>query len=261
MNEFPTYKTVNTASLIPYARNSRTHSEQQISKIAASIKEFGFLNPVIIDGANGIVAGHGRVMAAQKLGMEELPVIEASHLSDAQRRAYVIADNRLALDAGWDEEMLAIEFEELKLEGFDLELTGFNTQELADISEGQGEADENPYTKKVSSPVYEPTGEKPEIIQMYDRTKTEQLLAQIHESDLPDDLRHFLVSAAHRHTVFNYQQIAEFYAHADSSLQGLMENSALVIIDFEKAIADGYVKLNQEILEIYLDQKGEKNEE
>lgn len=130
MNEFPTYKTVNTASLIPYARNSRTHSEQQISKIAASIKEFGFLNPVIIDGANGIVAGHGRVMAAQKLGMEELPVIEASHLSDAQRRAYVIADNRLALDAGWDDEMLRVEFAELEALAFDLELTGFDAEFL-----------------------------------------------------------------------------------------------------------------------------------
>ncbi len=131
--QFPTYKTVKTDSLIPYARNSRTHSEQQISKIAASIKEFGFLNPVIIDGSNGIVAGHGRVMAAQKLGLLELPVIEASHLTDAQRRAYVIADNRLALDAGWDEEMLRVEFDDLGALGFDLELTGFAQFELANI--------------------------------------------------------------------------------------------------------------------------------
>ena len=132
-DQFPIYKTVKTESLIPYARNSRTHSEQQVSKIAASIKEFGFLNPVIIDGANGIVAGHGRVMAAQKLGMNELPVIEASHLTDAQRRAYVIADNRLALDAGWDDEMLRVEFAELTDLGFDLELTGFVQFELANI--------------------------------------------------------------------------------------------------------------------------------
>jgi ParB-like chromosome segregation protein Spo0J len=131
--QFPIYKTVKTDSLIPYARNSRTHSEQQISKIAASIKEFGFLNPVIIDGASGIVAGHGRVMAAQKLGLLELPVIEASHLTDAQRRAYVIADNRLALDAGWDEEMLRVEFDDLGALGFDLELTGFAQFELANI--------------------------------------------------------------------------------------------------------------------------------
>ena len=102
-DQIPRYKNAKVAELIPYARNSRTHSDAQVSKIASSIREFGFLNPVIIDGQNGIIAGHGRVMAAQKLGLETVPVIEASHLTEAQRRAYVIADNRLALDAGWDE--------------------------------------------------------------------------------------------------------------------------------------------------------------
>lgn len=133
MSTFPEYKTASVSSLIPYARNSRTHSDEQVSKIAASIKEFGFLNPVIVDGENGIIAGHGRVMAAQKLGMETVPVIEASHLTDAQRRAYIIADNRLALDAGWDEEMLRVEFAELEGLGFDLELTGFSLDEMANI--------------------------------------------------------------------------------------------------------------------------------
>ena len=130
MIKFPEYKTVLVSSLIPYVRNSRTHSDEQVTKIAASIKEFGFLNPVIIDGENGIVAGHGRVMAAQKLGLTELPCIEASHLTDAQRRAYIIADNRLALDAGWDDEMLRVEFAELSDLGFDLELTGFGLDEI-----------------------------------------------------------------------------------------------------------------------------------
>jgi hypothetical protein len=134
VSDFPAYKTVSTDLLIPYARNSRTHSKGQVDKIAASIKEFGFLNPIIVDGENGIIAGHGRVMAAQKLGLDTLPVIEASHLTDAQRRAYVIADNRLALDAGWDDEMLRVEFSELAEAGFDLELTGFDADELDDIS-------------------------------------------------------------------------------------------------------------------------------
>lgn len=129
----PEYKSAKVADLIPYARNSRTHSDAQVTKIAASIKEFGFLNPVIVDGQNGIIAGHGRVMAAKKLGLEEVPVIEASHLTEAQRRAYVIADNRLALDAGWDEEMLRVEFAELEELGFDLELTGFSVDEMANI--------------------------------------------------------------------------------------------------------------------------------
>jgi len=146
--EFPTYKTVPVAELIPYARNSRTHSPQQVDKIAASIREFGFLNPIIVDGKNGIVAGHGRVMAAQKLGLASLPVIEAAHLTEAQKRAYVIADNRLALDAGWDNDMLKIELQDLDAEGFDLSLTGFNPDEignfLADPTEGLTDEDAVP---------------------------------------------------------------------------------------------------------------------
>lgn len=140
MNDFPDYKTSQVADLIPYARNSRTHSGAQVGKIAASIREFGFLNPVIIDGQNGIIAGHGRVMAAQKLGMETVPVIEASHLTEAQRRAYVIADNKLALEAGWDDEMLRVEFAELSDMGFDLELTGFELGEIEALDFDEGEA-------------------------------------------------------------------------------------------------------------------------
>jgi DNA modification methylase len=130
---FPEYKTVLVSKLIPYARNSRTHSAAQVTKIAASIKEFGFLNPIITDGSDSIVAGHGRVLAAQKLGLESLPVIEAAHLTDAQRKAYIIADNRLALDAGWDNEMLKVELQDLEADGFDLSLTGFELGEIADF--------------------------------------------------------------------------------------------------------------------------------
>tara|TARA_R110000772_G_C13300042_1_gene438827 strand:- start:918 stop:2195 length:1278 start_codon:yes stop_codon:yes gene_type:complete len=124
------YNMLPLADLIPYARNSRTHSDAQVAKIAASIKEFGFLNPVITDGQNGIIAGHGRVLAAQKLKLTEVPCIEAAHLSEAQKRAYVIADNRMALDAGWDIDMLKIELKDLFDFNFDLDLTGFNQDEL-----------------------------------------------------------------------------------------------------------------------------------
>ena len=130
MPRFPDYKRASVDKLIPYARNSRTHSDAQVAQIAASIKEFGFLNPIIVDGDNGIIAGHGRVLAAQKLGLQELPVIEAAHLSDAQRRAYIIADNKLAMNAGWDDEMLRIELDALGVDGFDLELTGFSLDEI-----------------------------------------------------------------------------------------------------------------------------------
>jgi DNA modification methylase len=117
--------------LIPYARNARTHSDQQVAQIAASIREFGFCNPVLIDSKEGIIAGHGRVMAARKLGIIEIPCIRLDHLSDTQRRAYIIADNKLALNAGWDMELLALEFDDLKGMDFDLELTGFDDAELA----------------------------------------------------------------------------------------------------------------------------------
>jgi DNA modification methylase len=116
--------------LIPYVNNARTHSDEQVIQIAASIKEFGFTNPVLIDGENGIIAGHGRLMAAKKLGMEEVPTIELSHLSEAQRKAYILADNKLALNSGWDNDLLAIEFADLNELGFDLELTGFTLDEI-----------------------------------------------------------------------------------------------------------------------------------
>lgn len=120
-------------ALIPYARNSRTHSDAQVAQIAASIREFGWTNPVLVDGENGIIAGHGRVLAARKLDLTEVPVIELRHMTDAQRRAYVIADNKLAEAAGWDSELLALELGELKADGFDLSLTGFDELELGDL--------------------------------------------------------------------------------------------------------------------------------
>ena len=133
--------------LIPYAKNSRTHSAEQVAQIAASIKEFGFNNPVLIDEDNGIIAGHGRVMAAQKLGLQAVPCIRLAHLSDTQRKAYVIADNRLALNAGWDDQMLTLELQELDGEDFDLSLLGFEADELNallnPIKETEGLTDED----------------------------------------------------------------------------------------------------------------------
>lgn len=105
---FPEYKTVKVSNLVPYVRNSRTHSAEQVAQIAASIREFGFTNPLLIDEQGGIIAGHGRLLAAQKLGFDEVPAITLHGLSDAQKKAYVIADNKLALNAGWDDEMLRV---------------------------------------------------------------------------------------------------------------------------------------------------------
>jgi site-specific DNA-methyltransferase (adenine-specific) len=137
------------SSLIPYARNSRTHSDDQVSQIAGSIREFGFTNPVLIDAGGTIIAGHGRVMAAKKLGLETVPCIRLGHLTPSQVRAYVIADNKLALNAGWDDQMLRSELESLQDDGFNMDLTGFSDEELAEllepeVVEGETDPDQTP---------------------------------------------------------------------------------------------------------------------
>jgi ParB-like chromosome segregation protein Spo0J len=119
--------------LIPYVNNSRKHSDEQIAQISASIKEFGWTNPILIDGTNSIIAGHGRLMAARKLKMDEVPTIELDHLTDTQRKALVIADNKLALNADWDTALLTIELDDLLKDGFALDILGFNEQEIKTI--------------------------------------------------------------------------------------------------------------------------------
>ncbi len=136
-------------SLTAYARNARTHSDEQVAQIAASIREFGFNNPVLVDGQRGVIAGHARILAARKLAMAEVPVIELAHLTDTQRRAFILAENKLAERAGWDAELLALELEDLKLAEFDLSLTGFDAAEIdalliddqaaSDGGQGEGE--------------------------------------------------------------------------------------------------------------------------
>lgn len=121
--------------LVPYERNARTHSPEQVAQIAASIQEFGFTNPILVASDNGIIAGHGRLQAARELAMDTVPVVVLDHLTPEQRRAYVLADNKLALNAGWDVDMLAMEVNALREEDFDLDLLGFSDEELKDLAE------------------------------------------------------------------------------------------------------------------------------
>lgn len=125
----------NVQDLIPYVNNSRTHSDEQVAQIAASIREFGWTNPILVDGANGIIAGHGRLLAARKLGYTEVPTIELSQLTETQKKAYIIADNRLALNAGWDNEILTVELNDLLADGYALEILGFDLKELSALLE------------------------------------------------------------------------------------------------------------------------------
>jgi hypothetical protein len=231
--------------LTPYARNSRTHSDEQISQLAASIKEWGWTTPVLVDEDGSIIAGHGRTLAAQRLKMTEVPVMVAKGWSDAKKRAYVIADNKLAMNAGWDEQMLAIELGELSDLNFDLELTGFNKKELQsllDIAEA-----ERIYSDKITVPTYEPKNKKPPIEDLYDDTKAVDLIADIKESKLPQAEKDFLMAAASRHIVFNYSKVADFYSHSSKECQELMEKSALVIVDYKQAIENGFVYLTAQI--------------
>ena len=140
-----------TAELLPYARNARTHSDSQVAQLAASIKEFGFNNPVAIDADGMILCGHGRVMAAQRLGMDQVPTVCLAHLTDIQKKAYILADNKLALNAGWDNDMLKVELEDLKFSNFDLDLVGFSTEELDEImnQNEEPEVEEDDYTVAV----------------------------------------------------------------------------------------------------------------
>lgn len=143
MNQKTEYYLADIDTLVPYARNARTHSPEQVAQIAASIREFGFLSPVVTTKDGTILCGHGRFYAAQKLGLKKIPCIREDHLTEAQRRAYIIADNKLSLNAGWDEEMLRVELSDLKGEDFDVSLTGFDEKELARLFAEEDGAEED----------------------------------------------------------------------------------------------------------------------
>ena len=139
------FQLISVEKLIPYVNNARTHSKEQILKLRSSLREFGFINPILIDRNYNVLAGHGRLMAAKEEGISEVPCVYVDHLTEAQKKAYVLADNRMALDAGWDEELLSVEMSELQELGFDLELTGFDEKEIADLFATDDEANEDDF--------------------------------------------------------------------------------------------------------------------
>lgn len=154
-------KLVDIEKLVPYVNNARTHSTDQINKLRSSIREFGFINPVIIDKDYGVIAGHGRIMAAKEEGIKEVPCVFADHLNEAQKKAYILADNRMALDAGWDEELLRVEIESLEDYGFNVELTGFSTEELSSLFDLGVEAEEDDFDveEELKKPTFSKTGD------------------------------------------------------------------------------------------------------
>ena len=248
-----------TKDLIPYINNSRTHNDKQVNQIVASIKEFGFTNPVLIDENDTVIAGHGRLLACSKLNIQQVPCIVLEGLTEAQKKAYVIADNKLAENAGWDEEMLAIELQSLQEMNYDLDVIGFETDELAEWlgkeEQQEGTGEDNPYTMSIDAPTYEPKNEQPLISDLTVHDKTDDLIKAIEHSNCSDDEKKFLIQSAERHRQFDFQKIADYYAHASIEMQNLMEQSALVIIDYKSAYENGFIKIKNDMQEHYDDER------
>lgn len=233
--------------------NARKHDEKNISSIKASLAKFGQQTPIVVDQDNIVLAGNGRLEAAKALGWSEIEVVR-SDLKGPEAIAYAIADNRTSDLGDWDNETLGAHLQGLREDGWELEELGFELDDLDDLEIHPPTGvnpDEHEYTKKIEAPIYEITGEKPKHSDLYDYEKKDKLLKAIGEANLDVEDRLFLIEAAHRHTVFNYQNIAEFYAHAPRHVQELMEDSALVIIDFDKAIESGHVSMSNDLAEAY----------
>lgn len=257
-----TTKMINLTDLIPYEKNAKLHPQEQIDKLAKEISEVGWTQPIVVDSNNVIVSDHGRRLAAIQAGIDLVPVHQLSKDIDPERvRAMRLFDNRVS-ETGYDEALLKSELIELaQLQDFSQDWVGYNLQELCDVlpeehvfvqahlrqlGSDENEEPEEKYTQKITAPIYVPTGEKPELSELADFSKTFSLVERINQcKNLPDEIGSFLRSAATRHTVFNYEKIAEFYAHADKETQSLFEDSALVIIDYKKAIEEGYMKLSK----------------
>lgn len=232
----------------PYENNPRNNDEA-VDYVANSIKEFGFKVPIIIDENNVIVAGHTRLKAAEKLGLEKAPCIRADDLTEKQVKAFRLADNKVGEIATWDLEKLNIE-----LENINLDMSEFGFEINIDEVELEEEK-ENPYTQKVDIPQYQMTGECPDISELYDTSKVEELKSLVNSSSVTSEQKKFLNAAITRFYKFDFQNIAEYYAHQNSEMQELMEKLALVIIDFDDAIKNGYATLSNAIAEMLEEDK------
>lgn len=226
--------------LKPYENNPRFNDEG-VEKVANSIKEFGFKNPIILDKDNVIVCGHTRWKAAQKLGLKYVPCIIADDLTPEQVKAFRLVDNKTAEFSDWD--MDALNQELANILDFDMSLFGF----MDDMPDIDLDITGNKYSTNIQIPQYEITGECPALEALVDEEKTNSLLGKIEQANIPEDIKAFLRKAATRHYAFNYKNIAEYYAHAPAEIQELMEESALVIIDYDNAIRNGYVQLSEDL--------------
>jgi ParB-like chromosome segregation protein Spo0J len=229
--------------------NAREHDDRNVKSIKESLSRFGQQKPIVVDGNNVVVAGNGQLLAAIELGWNEIE-IHKTELEGNEAVAYAVADNRTAELATWNDVQLSETLAMLRDDvSIDERVTGFNQDEVADIAGSLEE--ESKYTRKIDLPTYEPRNVDPEIDELYDCEKTNTLEEEIKEAELDPELEKFLLAAASRHIVFNFSKIADKYAHASKEVQNLMERSALVIIDFNKAIENGFVSLSEKMSAIF----------
>lgn len=227
-----------------YKNNAKIHTKKQIEQIVKSIERYGNNDPIAIDENNTIIEGHGRYLALKKLGYTEVPVIKLEHLTEEQKREYILVHNKLTMNTDFDLETLKSE-----LDFINFDMTEFDFNIFENIPDEF--AEENPYTSKIVTPTYEPTKEQaPEITELYNMDKAKRLIEKIERSDLKPEIKEFLKIASYRHVVFDYRNIAEFYSHADKDTQELFEDNLLVIVDYNKAIENGVINITADISEL-----------
>ena len=234
---------VKVGEIKPNPNNPRVIKDDKFKKLVKSIQEFPqMLNirPIVVNDDMIVLGGNMRLKACKEAGIKEIPIIKASELTEQQQREFIIKDN---VGFGeWDWDMIANEWDAEQLTEWGLDLPLWESD--------NSETEENPYTEKINIPIYEANNEKPKLSDTYNKDKFEQLINKIESSVLDKEYKEFLKLCATRHIVFDYQKIADLYSHSDIEMQNLMEESALVIIDFDKAIENGFVKLTEELKEI-----------
>lgn len=226
----------------PNPTNPRIIKDAKFQKLVRSIQEFPEmldLRPIVVDEDMVVLGGNMRLKACIAAGLKEVPIKVAESLTSEQKAEFIIKDN--ASYGEWDWDLLANEWEASDLSDWAIDIP----------FDSEPKESENEYTQKIDAPTYEPTGDKPEIVELYKIDKYNDLVREIDHSGVPNDIKTFLKVAAGRHIVFDYENIAEFYAHADKATQDLMEKSALVIIDFNKAIEYGFTRLNEKVQDQY----------
>ena len=240
---------VKISSLKSAPYNPRKISGEALSGLSKSLERWGVVQEIVVNKRTGyIVGGHQRVTALKKMGVKEVPVVWVD-LDDVEEKALNVALNNPHISGEFDDTITGLLTEIRDGIGFD----DFEQLMLDDLLPKKS-SQEEVYTHKIESPVYKVTGEKPKVSELYDDNRTKQLVKKIQKADLPEDIKRFLTRAADRHTVFDFRKIAEFYAHSNETVQDLFEESALVIIDFDKAVDLGFVRLTKLLADQFLEE-------